>query len=544
MPAVPQEVFISYKIGEARSEALRDALTRILQAAPYHLKVISDVGHLGMLEDLQAFMQRLARARYIIVILTPDYLASENCMYELSYMAQSGRLNERVFPIVYSDVTIKDSASRLPYAKRWSDRLRDLKQQVAEMPAREVSKSTRNDLLKLESIVKGTQEALAAIAGMRYMGLAVGESLDAERIAGYVEQWVSVRRKGNEQQRFWRMLIGMPIIALLSMLFVYFLGRWGLLEHLFIPPKGTKGSEAASIKTAVRIPLIADSLRQDSIFSAGLAVLRHKDSLLMDSIKRAKSHGGNKPPTEANPTKGKPSLHPEIQKLLDDMVFVRGGSFMMGSEDTDKEASDDEKPRHEVRLNDYYIGKYEVTQAQWQAVMGDNPSDHTNCPQCPVEQVSWNDCQTFLKKLNALPTGQRFSLPTEAQWEYAARGGQSGKGQNYKYAGGNDLDKVAWHEGNSGGKTHPVGGKNPNALGLYDMSGNVWEWCRDRYDEKYYLKFEDKVAVDPLGPSSGERFVWRGGSWYRVPQYCRVAYRYYSQAVDLSVSVGVRLQRD
>lgn len=238
-----------------------------------------------------------------------------------------------------------------------------------------------------------------------------------------------------------------------------------------------------------------------------------------------------------------PALPPPIQKLLDDMVFVQGGSFMMGSEETAKEADGDEKPQHEVRLSDYHIGKYPVTQAQWEAVMGANPSHFQGCPDCPVENVSWNDCQTFLEKLNTL-TGQRFNLPTEAQWEHAARGGQPGKGQNYRYAGSNDLDKVAWYGGNSDGKTHPVGGKDPNALGLFDMTGNVWEWCRDRYDGKYYQQFKGKVAVDPLGPSSGESFVLRGGSWDYIPRYCRVAVRFYFQAGYHGYNVGVRLQRD
>lgn len=235
------------------------------------------------------------------------------------------------------------------------------------------------------------------------------------------------------------------------------------------------------------------------------------------------------------------SYPPPIQQLLDDMVFVQGGSFMMGSED--EEAQGDEKPVHEVRLKDYHIGKYPVTQAQWEAVMGENPSHFRGCADCPVENVSWNDCQTFIKKLNTL-TGLHFNLPTEAQWEYAARGGQAGKGQNYKYAGGNDLDQVGWYDGNSDKKTHPVGGLAANALGLHDMSGNVWEWCRDYYDGKYYAQFKGNVAVDPLGPSTGTYMVLRGGSWIDFPRDCRVAYRFNDRADYLNYLVGMRLQRD
>ena len=238
-----------------------------------------------------------------------------------------------------------------------------------------------------------------------------------------------------------------------------------------------------------------------------------------------------------------PSFPPLIQKLLDSMVFVQGGSFTMGSEEADKEASNDEKPQHEVRLSDYHIGKYPVTQAQWEAVMGKNPSRFQGCPDCPVEMMTWKECQTFLEKLSAL-TGQRFNLPTEAQWEYAARGGQPGKGQHYKYSGSIDLDKVAWHGGNSDKKTHPVGGKDPNALGLHDMSGNVWEWCRDRYDSRYYQQWKDKVVIDPLSTSSVESFVLRGGSCFSVPQDCRVALRVSVRAGYPHYLVGFRLQRD
>lgn len=238
-----------------------------------------------------------------------------------------------------------------------------------------------------------------------------------------------------------------------------------------------------------------------------------------------------------------PALPPPIQMLLDDMVFVKGGAFWMGSRDDDKTANFDEKPKHEVHISDFYIGKYLVTQAQWEAVMGHNPSHFQGCPDCPVEQVSWRDCQQFLVKLNAI-TRHSFNLPTEAQWEYAARGGQANMTDNYQYSGGNDLNKLAWNRDNAIDKTHAVGGKEANALGLYDMSGNVWEWCRDRYNSKYYQQFKGRVAVDPLGPSLGDYFVLRGGSWFLYPQYCRVAYRNELFGEAKGSHIGLRLQRD
>ena len=155
-----------------------------------------------------------------------------------------------------------------------------------------------------------------------------------------------------------------------------------------------------------------------------------------------------------------------------EMVRVEGGTFRMGA--TSEQEADDwdrEKPVHSVTLSSYYIGKTEVTQALWKAVMGSNPSYFKSDNQ-PVENVSWNDCHEFIRKLNAL-TGQNFRLPTEAEWEFACRGGNNSRG--YKYSGSNNLGSVAWYDGNSGNKTHPVGTKAPNELGIYDMSGNVWE---------------------------------------------------------------------
>ncbi len=204
-------------------------------------------------------------------------------------------------------------------------------------------------------------------------------------------------------------------------------------------------------------------------------------------------------------------LSPTLQELEQNMVKVPGGSFNRGcDEQRDGDCQDDEKPVHSVTLSTFEIGRYEITQAQWQAVMGDNPSHFKDCgSNCPVENVSWNDIQTFLQKLNKM-TGKTYRLPTEAEWEFAARGGNSSQG--YRYSGSNNLDKVAWYWENANGKTHPVGGKIKNELGLYDMSGNVREWCADGYDENYYANSPSK---NPRGTSR----VLRGGSWViHLPQ--------------------------
>ena len=200
-----------------------------------------------------------------------------------------------------------------------------------------------------------------------------------------------------------------------------------------------------------------------------------------------------------------------------DMVYVEGGSFDMGATtEQGSEADSDEYPVHSVTLSGYYIGRCEVTQELWEAVMGSNPSYFAGA-QNPVESVSWNDCQNFIKKLNSL-TGRTFRLPTEAEWEYAARGGN--KSRHYKYSGSNNIFDVAWHDGNSGSKTHAVGTKSPNELGIYDMSGNVWEWCSD-----WYGSYSAGAQTNPQGPSSGSNRGLRGGGWINSARYCRVSNR-------------------
>ena len=214
-------------------------------------------------------------------------------------------------------------------------------------------------------------------------------------------------------------------------------------------------------------------------------------------------------------------------KIKADMVFVEGGTFMMGALPNDKNAESDETPRHQVTLSSFSIGKYEVTQELWQAVMGSNPSMFKGDLKRPVERVSWDDCQEFIHKLNEL-TGEKFRLPTEAEWEYAARGGQKSRG--YLYSGSNDIKSVAWYDGNSGDTTHPVGQKQPNELGLYDMSGNVWEWCQDRYG-----KYNSSAQTNPKGPSHAYNRVnrvYRGGSWYHRVRLCRASLRFYGLPGD------------
>ena len=239
-----------------------------------------------------------------------------------------------------------------------------------------------------------------------------------------------------------------------------------------------------------------------------------------------------------------------LSRLVGNMVQVKGGRFQMGgTPEQGSDAYNNEKPVHEVTLSDYYMGKYEVRQSEWEAVMGNNPSRFKGAD-LPVEQVSWEDCHEFIGRLNAL-TGLNFKLPTEAQWEYAARGGNLSKG--YKYSGSNNLGEVGWYWENSGDRvltgewgwekvdrnhcrTHRVSEKQPNELGLYEMSGNVYEWCED-----WYGGYSVTSQRDPLGATSGSNRVYRGGGWISVAWYCRVSIRNSGVPGDRYNYLGFRL---
>lgn len=231
------------------------------------------------------------------------------------------------------------------------------------------------------------------------------------------------------------------------------------------------------------------------------------------------------------------------------MVTVEGGSFTMGATPEQQTPYHDEFPSHIVTLDTYAIGQTEVTQALWVAVMGRNPSEHVGLD-LPVDRVSWTDCQHFIERLDSI-TGENFRLPTEAEWEYAARGGQLGK--HTEYAGADSISEVAWFYNNSGDtflssawnfqdqvdnhcSTHPVASNKPNELGLYDMSGNLWEWCQD-----WYATYQPDTVNNPQGPAEGLRRVARGGSWSHIGRYCRITRRTsYNPSLNLNVN-GLRL---
>jgi formylglycine-generating enzyme len=228
-------------------------------------------------------------------------------------------------------------------------------------------------------------------------------------------------------------------------------------------------------------------------------------------------------------------LGPPAPIMPMEMVLIKGGCYEMG--DTFGDGASDEKPAHHVCVKDFYLGKYPVTQMQYTMDMAINPSLESTCGlTCPVENVSWNDVQAYIKKLSAR-TGKPYRLPTEAEWEYAARGG----GKNEKWAGTsdeNELNKYAWFFNNSRFQSHPVGEKKPNELGLYDMTGNVWEWMSDYYDDGYYAK---SPIDEPKGPEIGQKRALRGGYWGDFPSWVRITRRIGLDPTAKAAGFGVRL---
>lgn len=216
-----------------------------------------------------------------------------------------------------------------------------------------------------------------------------------------------------------------------------------------------------------------------------------------------------------------------IDEIISQMVKVEGGSFMREKEGFFR------NKKYKVNLTTYYIGQFQVTQKQWVAIMGTNPSRFKG-EKLPVDSVSWVDCQEFCRKLSEL-SGRNFCLPTEAEWEFAARGGNKSLNYNY-YSGSDNIDDVAWYYENSQGKTHPVGQKHPNELGLYDMSGNVWEWCSD-----WYGNYPSEEQTNPQGATTGSFRMLCGGGWNYDAQYCRVSIRDYFSPGNRSYDLGFRL---
>ena len=344
----------------------------------------------------------------------------------------------------------------------------------------------------------------------------------------------------------------------------------GITVRYWSTADNLKSSVLGSISKAIEFQERTGWIRADAIPADKEAYLKELDVLREERIKHQNELRAAKEKIknlETNIKKLKASIaasHSSGQPLTEEfsvggirfrMVHVAGGTFKMGANEGDSEARDNEKSAHNVSLTDYWIGETQVTQALWIAVMGENPSffsqskGYSNDLTRPVERVNWNKCQEFIERLNEQLheklDGRTFRLPTEAEWEFAARGGNIGKVKNFKYAGSNNIDEVSWYGSNSYevGRDNPdygphaVAKKKPNDLGLYDMSGNVWEWCQDEYIS--YPNSPEKEPKD--GANSAKFYVNRGGGWSNRSWRCRVSYRGKDPANEITSNIGLRL---
>jgi len=285
-------------------------------------------------------------------------------------------------------------------------------------------------------------------------------------------------------------------------------------KTIAIPSTETNHSLSLELKPGVKVAYDEFLIIEEKIDTLYLAYDSTNKSIRAElseeraSKRDAEINASNIPGNESN---GKEQQLPEeYEDAYKDiaMILVKGGMY---------QTDDGYKHNRTVTVTDFSIGKTEVTQAQWESVMDYNPSHFKNCPNCPVENVSWDDVQVYIDRLN-MKTGKRYRLPTEAEWEYASRGGN--KSKCGIYSGSDNIDDLAWFDSNSEYRTHPVASKKPNELGIYDMTGNVWEWCSDWYDF-----YSNTTCTNPQGPLTGEVKVLRGGSWYNRSQRCRNTYR-------------------
>lgn len=297
----------------------------------------------------------------------------------------------------------------------------------------------------------------------------------------------------------------------------------------------TEIAEDTEIKTILEKPAASQSKKPSNTTTPTISnqhvkpqsqpVINRPEETQSQPVANRSNEPQSQPSTVQQPSQASPK--PAAKNI--EMVFVAGGTFKMGS-DTQNVSS----PVHNVTVSSYYIGKYEVTQLQWTEIMGTNPS-HFIGEDLPVENITWEEIQEFITKLNAR-TGKNYRLPTEAEWEFAARGGSSSN--NYTYSGSNMLSSVAWYKDNSNGKSHPVGSKSPNELGIYDMSGNVQEWCQD-----WYGRYPDGSQINPTGVASGSDKVLRGGSWY-FAEFCNITARNGNYPHARGIDYGFRLALD
>jgi formylglycine-generating enzyme required for sulfatase activity len=450
LPDMSVELFISYKREPASTKLAKELVVFIEKYFPW-VKVMLDDTVIQTGASIKAYMDRLTQGNHIIFLLSPEFLESHWCMYELALTSEYSDFKERIIHLRFPGVQIGTVAEVAKVTKAWQKRYVELKmelEEIASIDPDQLAPEFEEELRIAKEIVKGCGKALLHMRGT--IGVNVDEhgGVSWEEMGAFLKRWI--------------------------------------------------GSRPKPVKTLKDSPLEEAILPSDT----------------------ARFH---------------------VQNIINDMVLIEGGTFEMGSEG--KDAGADASPVHLVYVPSFKICRYQVTQIQWRAVMGNNPSYFGERDNYPVEMVSWNDCRIFIDRLGEL-TGMAFRLPTEAEWEYAAQGGIQKSAGKFEYVGGNDVDEIAWYRGNSGHQTHPVGAKPSNQLGLFDMAGNVFEWCEDWYDEEFYAQSKDGVTSNPICEKEGIYRVVRGGAWDHSEIYCRPQRRYVTRPKSTISNVGFRLALD
>jgi len=441
--------------------------------------------------------QALSRSRHFLLFCTPDAMQSEWVQLEHDTFFQQYHLADKLRRSFHIAEGPGFRDELVPAFYRRYQRVRDAETLLhtfaghipvptvsppAEIPASPVSKTNPADEVSWKIACK-TNTAVA--------------------YQGYLDKWKNGRYAADAAERIAELNNDQTLWDYLNAHSTGDSLEDNLLEYLGAYPTGLYATEA-------RVQIAAMERKREE--AAATANRREEaDKAKKAALKNARAAKADKKQAEALKEKTYPWETAARPAGLPEMVFVKGGTFQMGEGGM-------AEPVHSVTLSNFEIGKYPVTQKQWTEIMGANPSDFTGCDDCPVENVSWSDVQEFLKNLNAKFPGKNYRLPTEAEWEFAARGGNLSKG--YEYAGSNDLTEVGWYSENADERTHSVGKKRANELGLHDMSGNVWEWCAD-----WYEKYVPSAQTNPTGPKTGSHRVSRGGSWYRTTEFCHVSYR-------------------
>ena len=532
------KVFISYAWG-GESERIASEVEKSLieKKIDFIRDKTNGVGFKGLVKD---FMKEIGKGNFVIVVLSDKYLKSKNCMFELLEIHQNGDFKQRIFPIVLSDAKIYDAEDIIDYTDYWDEKIEKLENKIKNSRRLTNRKRVHNDLDLYESIRDTIDNLLDILADMNTLTPEMHQKSNFKQIYEQIETELKAKvelisqndelnlkqkKIEEEEEKFWEQTKKR--------------NTKGAYERYLILSKLKKFAKEASEMVKIRRieEMEANTQRIDDD--------KWKYALYEDNIEAYKDYLSwqleGKYRDEAFQRIAAFKNNITTKELLPDwleMIYVEGGSFMMGYDprrDGENKYIDKAKVLHHVKIKGFFIGKYPVTQNQWQKVMGYNPSYNKGCEECPVEKVNKDDISIFIEKLNDI-SNVYFRLPTESEWEFAARGGILSK--NKTYSGSNDIEEVAWFNANATG-TKTVGQKKPNELGLYDICGNVWEWCEDNWHSSYNgAPCDGSAWLDDI--PTGLSHVRRGGSWSENLYQCRLISRS-SNPGDRSSSCGFRL---